>query len=425
MTIPKKFDTIVIGGGLMGSSAAWHLSNAGERLLMIEKQADIYSQGSSFGQARITRSLGPKDDIFSWLHNRSVTESMKLAAYLEGHYKNENQVMDNIYTTSPVTYLYYRSQNETVDALINGQADTIQISRSADEASNKFGLVVPDDAIVIREYKKNSGTLNPAVLISKLHYAVKANGSSILLNHQVITINRTNQHFEITLKNNENGAVHTYTAKKIVSAAGPYTGELLKPFSPAIDKLITPKQVYLSFFSIKKEIWHRLAPEQQTRLTDFYPMIDMNPDFVFSMIEKRDADGVPVIKTGGHMRRYPIDNLDQVWGKEPPGDEIEWAHQTTSRYLEMLNMPITYDDLLLTNSYSCVYSMTESEIPIVTEVPGIDNNTIPGLVVMGGMSGIGAKGSLAYGLIAANLLLNQPENEPMYNKTVNALRLKI
>ena len=36
------YNTIVIGGGLMGSSVAWQLANYGEKVLLIEQQDDIF-----------------------------------------------------------------------------------------------------------------------------------------------------------------------------------------------------------------------------------------------------------------------------------------------------------------------------------------------------------------------------------------------
>jgi len=50
-------DTVVIGGGLMGSATAWQLSRQGNEVLLLEKQDSIYTQGSSYGVARIARSL--------------------------------------------------------------------------------------------------------------------------------------------------------------------------------------------------------------------------------------------------------------------------------------------------------------------------------------------------------------------------------
>lgn len=57
-------DIVVIGGGLMGSSTAWHLSNQDENVILIEQQDSVYTFGSSFGEARIARASGQKT-IFS------------------------------------------------------------------------------------------------------------------------------------------------------------------------------------------------------------------------------------------------------------------------------------------------------------------------------------------------------------------------
>jgi hypothetical protein len=64
--------------------------------------------------------------------------------------------------------------------------------------------------------------------------------------------------------------------------------------------------------------------------------------------------------------------------------------------------------------------MTKTEIPYVTNILN-DSKIDPNFVLAGGMSGIGAKGSLTYGLIAANLLLNKKDTSAIYNKTREAL----
>ena len=38
----------------------------------------------------------------------------------------------------------------------------------------------------------------------------------------------------------------------------------------------------------------------------------------------------------------------------------------------------------------------------------------PNFIVLGGLSGVGGKGAIAYGLIASNLLLDRKESTPMY-----------
>jgi len=156
---------VVIGGGLVGSAAAWQLSNNGQKVLLVEQQDSLYTFGSSFGEARISRSLGPKNDIFSYLQQTSVAETRKLINYLNDVSNCEIHKMEDIYTTSPVTYIYYKSQRDEVDRLLDGQTDKHQYASGPEEALEMFDMVIPDSAMVIREYKEFSGTLNPRVLL--------------------------------------------------------------------------------------------------------------------------------------------------------------------------------------------------------------------------------------------------------------------
>ena len=92
----KKVDTwdiVVIGGGLMGSSTAWELSKYGQNVLLLEQQDSIYTFGSSFGEARISRSLGPKEDIFSFLQQTSIKETKGLIEYLN---EGEREVLHSM-----------------------------------------------------------------------------------------------------------------------------------------------------------------------------------------------------------------------------------------------------------------------------------------------------------------------------------------
>ena len=96
-------DVIVIGGGLMGSSAAWHVSNQ-KSVLLIEKQGPNYDSGSSKGQARICRCSNiENDELWSYLHNCSVREVEKLIDFLNQN--GEDRTMKDVYTTSPVSYI--------------------------------------------------------------------------------------------------------------------------------------------------------------------------------------------------------------------------------------------------------------------------------------------------------------------------------
>jgi hypothetical protein len=139
------------------------------------------------------------------------------------------------------------------------------------------------------------------------------------------------------------------------------------------------------------------------------------------MIESLDENDLPLLKVGGHFLRTDIDNLDEVWAKELTASEIQWSMENTANYLALLKLPIEISDLEFVRGYSCVYSLTSSEIPYVTNALVNGSKVDLSFILIGGMSGVGAKGSLAYGLIAADLLLNNKNDSLMYQKAKLAL----
>ena len=411
---------VVIGGGLIGSSTAWELSKYGENVLLIEQQDSVYTFGSSFGEARISRSLGPKNDIFSYLQQTSVRETQGLVDYLNDDTTAQLHKMEDIYTTSPVTYLYNNSQLEEVEKLLDGQADKYEYAQNAKNAFEMFGMTIPDSTMVIREYKPYSGTLNPKILITKLHDGIRKKGSRIRYNEKVTVLKKVNGIYEIEITNSKTGEIEKLFSKKVVAAAGPFNGSLVKDIAPYFETLITPKRLFLAFLKINSHTYESLTEEQQNRIREFYPIAYLNSEIFYSMIEKHDDQGVPIIKVGGHFLRTEIDDLNTVWQKELSTQEIEWSKENTVNYLGLLNLPINKTDLEFYSGYSCVYSLTESETPYVTKV--IDGSEVdPNFILVGGMSGIGAKGSLTYGLIAANLLLEKKDTSAIYQKTKEAL----
>jgi len=420
-TSEKIEDIVVIGGGLMGSSAAWELSKYGENVLLIEQQDSIYTFGSSFGEARISRSLGPKNDIFSYLQQTSVSETQNLINYLNDGLTEKPHKMEDIYTTSPVTYIYYQSQLNEIEELLDGQTDKYEFAPNKEKALEMFDMVIPDTAMVIREFKQYSGTLNPKVLIAKLHNGIRKAGNRIRYNQKVTSLTRKNGIYAIEITNTKSGEIETLLSKKVVAAAGPYNGLLVQEIAPYFSKLITPKRLFLAFLKINRSTYESLKSEQKKKLQEFYPVANLNSEIFYSMIEKYDEDGIPLLKVGGHFLRTDIDDLNAVWAKELTSKEIQWSKENTAAYFALLNLPIGITDLEFSSGYSCVYSLTTSEVPYVTNVIKNDSEVESNFVLVGGMSGIGAKGSLAYGLIAADILLNKDQSPGIYLKTKTAL----
>lgn len=164
------------------------------------------------------------------------------------------------------------------------------------------------------------------------------------------------------------------------------------------------------------------AFEQKNKIKESYPSVSWDLEKCYSMIEKYDQENSTVLKIGGHFLRTDIEDMDTVWVKELTSKEIQWSKENTEKYLALLNLPIATSDLEFTSGYSCVYSLTASEVPYVTHAINNGYEVDFSFVIVGGMSGIGAKGSLTYGLIASNLLLNRDDPTAIYQKTNAALR---
>lgn len=413
---------IVIGGGLMGNAVTWQLSNYGEKVLLIEQQGKKYNSGSSYGEARIARSLGPKRDIFSFLNNQTVEEVRKLIRFLNTIETPKQHKMSDIYTTSPVSYLFDKElHKDEIELLTHKKQKDKYRKASGDAAFRKFGVTIPDSQLLIREYKKHSGTLNPTELIKKLRLGIQQKGNNIKHNHKAIKITPKNGFYEIKVLNTKINKVKVLNAKKVIVAAGPYTNELLKEIAPYFKKLITPKRVFLSFFKIKKKRFDQFSQTEKKNIINAFPMFDQNDKMFFSMIEKTDKQGRPLFKVGGHNIRRNIVDLDSVWETPLREKEIKWAKKQFRKYLEMLEIYMDKKDIKYTQGYNCVYSVSKTKIPFVTNLLTKNNSIDKNMIMVGGMSGVGAKGALAYGLLAANLLLGIEESSKIYQKVKKEL----
>lgn len=177
-------------------------------------------------------------------------------------------------------------------------------------------------------------------------------------------------------------------------------------------------RVFLAFFEVTPEFWNDLSPPEQLGLRNLFPAINSTVPTraagSFSMIERISERGTPIIKIGGHFQRSDIQDLDSVWQESLSETEVAWARESLLRHLSLLGIGLTDEHLRLESGYSCVYSLTASEVPYVTQAPKPDGSKDSNLVVVGGLSGVGAKGSLAYGVIAADLLLGRSEPDPVY-----------
>lgn len=415
----NDYKAVVIGGGLMGSSAAWHLALGGDRVLLIEQQSKPpYAKGSSQGKSRIARSFGPPDDIWSYLHNTTVKEVKELIRFLNERDTTAHH-MEDIYTTSPMNYVRHIKQKSRIEPFLLNQKDSVVYASSSQVAKELFDMNISDTTIVLREYKKHTGTINPEALIQKLHRAVELVGSTIHYDTKVTNISTSDQGYRI-----ETNSTISYTieTENIFFAAGPYNGTLLQDISPSIKDLIIPQRVFLGYYRIKDDVYHNLGSLGKNKLYNGYPAINSSlgtrDGGFFTMFEEIDDTGNPLIKIGGHFQRSNISDMDAVWSQALSEEEINWTREKTILHLNQLDLDILPKDLILEKEYSCVYSLTANEVPIISHLIDHNGNQISSAIILGGLSGVGGKGSLAYGKLAADMYYGKTSDDPLYTKVI-------
>ncbi len=412
---------VVIGGGLMGSSVAWKLAERGEKVLLLEQQGKEYDNGSSFGAARISRSLGPKKDVFSYVHNKTVKEVSKLIDFLNSVGIGKLHKMEDVYSTSPVSYLYDRSQYDQINKLRYKKQKYDYRKGSGNSAFRKFGVTLKPNQVLVREKKLHSGTINPKVLIEKLRMGIAAKNGVIKYHSKVVSLIKKDGIFEIEVVNTRNQKSKVIKAKKVVVAAGPYTVSVLNKFAPYLDRILTPKRVFLAFFKIKDKRFAELSPAEIKNIFDGQPMFSQIGKEYFSMIEEVDKNGSPIIKAGGHKIRKNIIDLDRVWTMKPIKKEVKWVRKKFRKYMEMLEIYLKKKEIELVDAYNCVYTETRSQIPLVTAIQNKYGALDQDIIIIGGMSGVGAKGCLGYAVIGANLITGQKgPNTKIYRKAEHA-----
>ena len=407
----------------MGSATAWQLAKDGQKVILLEQQDSVYNAGSSLGEARIARSFGGKNDKWSYLHNRTVSEAKVLIDFLNDNDESIHSI-DDIYRTSPVSYIRNNSRLDRVNEQIAEQNDSIRLATTFEEGKSIFDANLADSIFLLREYKEYSGIINPSAIIRKMHLAIKLAGSEILYNHKVRKLEKSDNHYEIEVFNSKSNKTSILRADKVIAAAGPYNGKLLEHVCPYFEELIDTKRVFVAFYRLKSEVFKNLDKATLAKLIESYPCINSTEGTRdganFSMIESYNRAGNPLIKIGGHFQRTDIAKLDEVWKLKLSEEEIAWGHKHIMRYWNFINLNIEPDDLEYESGYSCVYSLSKNEVPYVTPA-SIDGEMDNSLIVLAAMSGVGAKGCLAYGELAKHHLLGISEEDKLYNITKEAM----
>lgn len=210
----NKFDVIVIGAGILGTSIAANMSEAGYSTLLIER-GDVASgaSGANLGQISISDRVEP------W-HMPLALESQK--------YYREVLTKDYDIEYNHSGGSLFLMNDEQIELAKKVQADMKAYGVESEiyygEDVNKIQPSVKADAMKALLHVPEEGKLNPFfTVLAFLDKALKA-GTVLLKNTEVVSFTKEGTH--VTAVNTKDAS---YSAKWIVNATGPraaFLGEL-------------------------------------------------------------------------------------------------------------------------------------------------------------------------------------------------------
>ncbi|KAG4077284.1 hypothetical protein HA402_009913 [Bradysia odoriphaga] len=370
-----RYEVIIIGGGVMGSAAAYYLSKClGKRVLLIEQYDLLHRRGSSHGDSRIIRKTYPQEHY---------TELM-LDAY-ELWSLAEKEAETRVFTKTGGLDISDRDNRQIKQLLQSAEKYNVPVKvLTPSQVNEKFpSVTIPDDCIGV--YSPDSGILNAMKAVAMFHHLAKMNGCTVKDNMPVMNIRQVTVGTRIETIVETNNGLNFKCAQCIVTA-GSWTTKLLKSVN-----LNLPLRVIQTTVAY----WPVDNPSVYSS-TVFPVFINYSDD---ALVYGFPAHEFPnMIKCCAHFGPdVDPDSRDFL----PGMDDL---NNIVAPFIKRTFQGVT---AVPKKSESCMYTMTPDEDFIIDELPGL-----PGVFVGCGFSGHGFKLAPIVGKILSDLALRRPHPYP-------------
>ena len=367
--LPERADVVIIGGGVMGASVAFHLARRGvSNIVLLEREA-------FFGQGSTGRCAGGIRHQFSTAIN--IELSIKSIAMLERFPDETGQAID----IKQSGYLFLLSTPEELDqfrknvALQNAHGVMSEIWTLGQIAARVPLLNL--DNIIAGSFYGRDGTADPSGVVNGYIAAARNQGVQTLNGIAVTGIDVTNG--AVTAVHTSQGTIRTTI---VVNAAGPWAAQI--GALAGVDLAVSPER-------------------QQILVTT--PMADIPADFPFvidfhqRLYFHREGNG---LLTGLSITGQPS-TFEQVVNPD-------WTLEHMDR--AMARLPVMEQAGRLTE-WAGLYEVTPDAHPIIGPINGVR-----GLFVVSGFSGHG----FMHGPIAGLLVAEQIVDGAAHTLDISSLR---
>ena len=356
MELPKTADFVVVGGGVMGASIAYHLAERGARnIVLLEKEA-------FFGTGATGRCAGGVRYQFATEIN--VHLSLQSLPVLEHFEEDFNQAIDY----QRYGYLFLLTNESDLTTFQHNMAIQRRLGVATewlegDEIRRQLPIMRLDD-VLAGTYNGNEGTVDPNGVVMGYINAAKRLGT---LTHTDVTVTSINvANGKVTSVETDHGAISTPI---VVNAAGPWAAIIGQMAGVPIP--ITP---------VRRQ-WLTTTPLPEIS-TDFPFVID----FAQALYFHREGQGLLTGMSNPDEEPGFNQNVDPVW-------ELAHMEAATAR------LPIL-EKVGLVSRVAGLYEVTPDAHPIYGKTP------VDGFYICSGFSGHGFMHGPISGKLLAEIILD-------------------
>lgn len=368
----NNFDVVIIGGGIIGLSAAYYSAFSGKRTLLLEKNKFFNDIGSSGGNSRFFRIMYSEPEL---------ARLSEISYCLWRQVEKETGI--SVLNEQPLLFYGSRSVKDTVEGDFNSSDEVMRRMGipfkflSSREIEKHYGVFkkLPEEFVGL--IQKNSAVIQARSALHAFYNLAKSAGANLVEDSPASICDMSDSGKIITIKT---PAGH-YRASSLILAPGVWTNEIVAPLKVQFD--LTIWQMTVGYYKVDNPnlsypFWYEFGESAIAGQglyygfpvgTDYEGCIKASCDFTFSQYDK-------------------VQNCSRT--VDPKLLELISAHLT--KRFHGINPSPAY-------SSTCMYTMSKDYRMILGLLPGYKN-----IAILTGESGRAFKYAPVFGRILNNLL---------------------
>jgi sarcosine oxidase len=360
----KDFDVIVLGLGANGSSAVYHLSKTGSKVLGIDRFTPPHTHGSSHGQSRIIRQAYHENPLYVPL----VKEAYNL------WYEIEKTAGKKLFLKTGGLMLGSADSAVINGARLSAETCDIPFEYLNNNAIKKIFPAFWPSHDTVGLLEKDAGILFPEACVQTYLQEAHKNSAVLHNNERVIRIVPNENFIEIITDKT------TYYTSKLIISAGAWLNELMPDLHLP---LTVERQVLYWFINTNKKLQQHFIPANL-------------PVYIWEYLPGKMFYGFPDlgdgIKIAFHHAGEPV--TPDTLTKAVSEDEINSITAVAEKYLNI--------DAKFNYSATCMYTNTPDENFIIDFHPHCNN-----IIIASPCSGHGFKFASLTGKILSDMATGQ------------------